>query len=81
MAIDASEYQKLKDSAKRIKSEIDQAQGTLTAMMSTLKKDFDCETVEEGQKLLETMKESLELSEKIYESEVKKFKAAYGDLL
>lgn len=81
MAIDATEFQKLKDSAKKIKSEIDQAQGTLAAKMETLKKDFDCSTFEEGQKLLETMRTALDLSEKIYEDEVKKFKELYADLL
>lgn len=79
--IDATEYQTLKTAARRVKTEIDQAKGTLSALMGNLKKDFDCDTVEEAETLLESMKVSLTESEEAYKKEVTAFKTAYGDLL
>lgn len=79
--IDATEYQALKAAARKVKTEIDQAKGTLSALMASLKKDFNCDTIEEADELLESMRTSLASSEETYKKEVAVFKEAYGDLL
>jgi len=81
MTINVEEYQKLRTKASEIKSEIDRAQGTLATLMKSLKTEFDCDSVEEAEAALATMEKELKEAEETYESEMKKFKEKYGDLL
>lgn len=81
MAIDIKNYERLKKAAADAKSEYDRAQGTLTTLMESLEEDFGCKTVEEAEEKLVEFQESLESTERKYETELKQYKAKFGDLL
>lgn len=81
MAIDVKEYQRLKKAAADAKSEYDRAQGTLTTLMESLEEDFGCKTVEEAEEKLSDLQTELESAERKYETELKQYKAKFGELL
>ena len=68
----------------KLKREIDEAKtsvadlnGQLTAMMKQLKKDWNCASVEDGEKLLKKMKKEIEGLEEQIETGVKEIEEKY----
>ena len=81
MAVDIKNYERLKKAAADAKSEYDRAQGTLTTLMESLEEDYGCKTVEEAEEKLVELQDSLEKAELRYETELKQYKAKFGELL
>jgi len=47
------ELSELKDKVEKLRSQTDEAKGSLTTCMDQLKDKFECDTVEDAEKLLE----------------------------
>ena len=81
MAIDVAEYQKLKAKVDRARADADKAVGALDQMKIELKKEFDCDSLEDAAELLK----KLELEEKAimkeYEEGLAEFESQWAKYL
>ncbi len=81
MTIDVAEYQKLKAKVDRTRADADKAAGALDQMKVELKKEFDCDSLEDAVELLK----KLELKEKAivkeYEEELVDFESRWAEYL
>ena len=64
---------KLQEKINKMKEEKDKSAGKLEQLMETLKEDFDCDTLEELQCLLDTKKQKIETLSKKIEKKTKEF--------
>lgn len=81
MAIDIEKYQKLKQRAEKAKADANRAEGVLGEQKKKLKADFGVETVEEAEKLLETLEKETKEAEQKYNEEMSAFEEKWGKLL
>lgn len=81
MTIDIDEYQALKRKAEKSKSDVARAEGALEQQMKKLKDDFDCESIEDAEYLLDTLEKEEEKAEQQYEKELAIFNEKWGDQL
>ena len=58
MSVNLTTYNELKDKARTAKDAVSRAEGALEQHLKALKADFDCDTIEEAEKLLERMQNS-----------------------
>lgn len=79
--MDLAEYERLKKKADKLKAEADRAAGALDQTMKRLKEDFDCDDLEEAEKLLKKKEAAVEKAEQLYEKELTSFKAEWGEKL
>ena len=71
--IDIDTLTELKKKIKRLKSEKDKAQGRIEQLLKTLKKDFNCITLEEAESLLNQTEKEQKHLEKKYEKALASF--------
>jgi hypothetical protein len=81
MAVDLEEYKKLKRMADDAKAQADRAHGALEQLMGELKNVYQCNSLAEGEALLETYNAEAELLEAAYYKEMEMFKTQWGDYL
>ena len=79
--INIEEYQKLKKKSENAKADVARAEGALEQQMQKLKEEFDCETIEEAQKMLRNLEKQEKKAEEEYEKELTKFKEKWKDEL
>ena len=81
MPINVEEYQRLKKKSETAKSEVSRAEGAIENQMEKLKKEFNCQTVEEAEAMLVELEgKEKELSEE-FERKLDEFKQKWGDRL
>lgn len=71
--MDLKRYEKLRDDLAKIKREVDRAEGALLQLKKRLKEEFDCDSVEDAEDLLEELTEELEDKEREFEQELDRF--------
>ena len=80
MAIDLEKYTKLKARAEKAKSDVNRAEGVLEEQKKKLKSEFNVETIEEAEKLLETLGKERKEAEEKYNAEFAAFETKWGQL-
>ncbi len=81
MAIDLKEFQQLKSNVERLQREADKAEGAYAEQMRRLKDEYDCETIEQAEKLQAKLEKELEVAEQKYQKAADKFEKDWGDVL
>ena len=81
MGISVEDYQRVKRKAERLKEEVSRAQGALEHMLARLKSEFECDTLQDGQKLLKEMETELKAHEVAYNTALAAFNEKWGDKL
>ena len=77
--IDLDAYARLRKRCEKAKDEVSRAEGALDQHMVSLKKDFDCETLEEAEALVEQLEtEKNEASVKCEEA-MAEFQEKWGE--
>jgi len=79
MSIDITEHQRLVKKATQARADRDKAVGGLEATMATLQKDYDVETIEAGQELLEEMELTATKAEAEYDEAVENFEESWSE--
>jgi hypothetical protein len=79
--IDEEQYKVLSQQLQRFQRKKDEATGALKQLQEILRKDFDCSTVEQGQKLLKRLQREQASLELEAEKEYVKFQQKYGKRL
>lgn len=79
--IDLEKYDRLKKKADKAKEDIARAEGALEQQLKKLKEEFDCETVEQAETLLVTLKKEEAAAESAYNEKMVEFEKKWGDLL
>lgn len=79
--IDLTKYNELKAKADKAKADADRAEGALEQQMAGLKKEFDCSTVEEAEKLLASLRQDEQDMEAVCNERMAAFETQWGDLL
>jgi len=74
-------YQKLKGKADELQREADRAEGALEQLMDKLKDEFDCETLEEAEKLSKKLEKEAKKAEEDFETAIDMFEEKWGDVL
>ena len=80
MAINVEQYQKLKKRAEQAKSDADRAEGVLSEQKKKLKAEFNVDTIEAAQELLEKLTVEEKEAEEKYDEELAAFQEKWGDL-
>lgn len=75
------EYQKLKAKADKLKVDISKAEGAYENVMQQIKDEFDCDTLEEAENLLEKLQAQAEEDEQSYNEAVKNFNDKWSEKL
>jgi hypothetical protein len=81
MPIDLIEYNRLKRRAEELRSQADKAQGGLEQHMRKLKTEFNCDSVEQAEKILEELKSEQNELETSYTKALAEFKKKWKDQL
>ena len=71
----------LKKSVDQQRRKVDRATGALEQLKGQLKKEFNCNSLEEAKKKLFVLKETKECLEHNLEQDIEQFKEKYGDRL
>ncbi len=79
--IDLDEYQTLKRKAEKAKSDVARAEGALEQQMKSLKDEFDCESIEDAEKMLKDLEKKESVAETKYNKELEEFKNKWEDKL
>lgn len=77
--ITEEEFKKLKDDAREKRSQADKAEGVLSQLMSDLKEEYGCSTLQEGTTLLEKLEKELEKAEAEFKESYDKYLADYPE--
>lgn len=81
MTISIEEFNRLKKHAEEKSREVSQAEGALKQVMSDLKEQFGCETIEQAQAKLAELELQEKAAETAYNVELEAYKAKWGDQL
>lgn len=81
MAEDLKDLVQLKRKVEQLKSDRDKATGALEQEMKKLKKEFDCDSLEEGETLLEKLTRKAEEAEEEFETAYTEFMAKWKEKL
>jgi len=81
MAVTVEEFQRIKKKVESLQQEVSEAKGVLQTHLAKLKEEFECDSVEEAEALLEELKGKAESSEQQYTELMDEFREKYGDLL
>lgn len=79
--IDVKEFQRLKASVDRLKSEADRAEGAHVEHMRRLEKEFGCKNLAAAKKLLESLDRKARIADKKYRKLLDDFHAKWDDTL
>lgn len=74
-----NEFQRLVDKVEKIKKELARATGMKDVLLTTLKNEFDCDTLEEGELLLKNLTNKMNSMEKEYQDRMSKFEEQWDD--
>lgn len=81
MSTDLKHITKLKEQVESLQREADRSEGALEGVMSRLKDEFGCETIEDAEALLKEMKKKLRGTEERLDAEVEGFEKKWGKVL
>ena len=81
MAIDVEKYLALKKKAEESKAELNRVEGVLQEQTKKLKSDFNVDTIEDAEALLEALKREEAEAEEAYTVELASFESKWGGLL
>ena len=81
MPIDLKKYQQLKDKVDQAQRQADKAAGALDQLMQQLKKEFDCDSLEEAEKLKTKLQKEEVKKEKEFTDALEEFERQWGDKL
>ena len=81
MAINTTEFNRLKRQLKDLQSDVDRADGALEETMKSIESEFDCTTIEEAEKLLEKLEAEAERLDKEFADQLEEFKEDWEDSL
>lgn len=79
--INIKRIERLREQVNNLKREADRAEGALQTILTRLRNEFNCNTIEEAEQLLEKLKKRLETAEENFESEIKKFEEKWHKTL
>lgn len=79
--VDVPEYQRLKKRADELKAESDRAAGSLATVLTRLKNEFGCETIEAAEAKLVELRAAEERAATAYNTALAAFKEKFGDYL
>ncbi len=79
--MEAETYNQLKRAVENRKAEYDREQGAYRQVMSQLKEEFGCKTLEEARLLLKRKQTKLDRKTKDFEHDLKRFVRKYKDVL
>jgi hypothetical protein len=73
MAMDVKRFEDLKSDVEKLQRDIHRSEGALTQQKQRLKQDFDCDSVDEAETMLEKMKEDCRKIEEKYNEKLEEF--------
>jgi len=76
-----TKYNELKVKADKLKAKADRVEGALEQLLLRLKNEFECDTIQEAEELLEQLMEEEAEAEENYEKEYKAFNSKWGEKL
>ncbi len=79
--MDEQTYKKLKARVDLARQTRDRATGQLDGVMDRLKKEFDCSTIEEAEKMAAKLEREATVAERAFDEAAKKFEAEWHDNL
>ena len=80
MAIE-SDYQKIKERAKKLTTDIARAEGEMAGCMKQMAEEFECESIEDARDLLGKLHSQYEEAKADHEQAMEIFVEKWGDLL
>lgn len=81
MAVSTEEFMRLKKRADKLREDAAKAAGARDAMLAKLKQEFSCDTIEDAEAKLASLREEEAAAEQKYKEELAKFKEQYGEYL
>ncbi len=81
MAIDVKRFEDLKSDVEKLQRDIHRSEGALTQQKQRLKPDFDCDSVDEAETMLEEMKEDCRKIEEKYNEKLEEFEQEWKEQL
>ena len=72
-------YLNLKKRVETAQQEADKAEGALSEVMKQLKRDFDCDTLNEAKRKLKQLKKKEESSKKDFDAALEEFEEKWSD--
>jgi len=81
MAVDLNEFVRLSKQVEEMQKDANRIEGAIGQMMQTIKKEFNCKTLEEAEQLKENLTNQLEEIEEEFENELLEFKTRWHDVL
>jgi predicted AlkP superfamily phosphohydrolase/phosphomutase len=81
MPVDLSEFTALTKKVEELQKNSTRNEGAIGQLLQTLKKEFNCKSVEEAEKLRDEITEELEAMEEEFEKQMEAFQSEYGEQL
>jgi len=79
--ITPQEYEQLKSKVEKLQREANKAEGALQQLMTRLKEEFDCSTIEQAEELQAKLQKQTEKAEQEFEEAYNLFKEEWGSKL
>ena len=79
--MDVKRYTELKNTVDRLQRDHDRAEGVLSGLMSRLKQEHDCDTLEEAKAKLKQLERKAQEAEQRADEALAEFEESYGDQL
>ncbi len=79
--MDLKKFQRLKEKAEALRTEAEQAKGALNQLMTKLNEEYDCQSIEDAEKLLEKYEKEVKKAEEDYDKELISFEEEWGEKL
>jgi len=77
--ISIDRYQELQDSVNKKQQKLDRSKGALSQMEERLKNEFDCDSVEQAEKLLKKLEKEAAVAEKAFQKSFEAFEKEWDD--
>ena len=74
-------FQSLQKKVERLKTDKSKAEGALEQLKKQLADDFDCDSVEEAEKLIDELEAKQKADEERFQKDLHEFEKTYGDQL
>lgn len=81
MTISVKEYERLQKDVEKARSEADRAEGAVEQLLGRLKEEFDCSSVDEGDKLQRKLDEEAEKAEEAFDDALAEFKEEWNEVM
>lgn len=79
--MDLQKYLRMKREVEKAERERQNAKGALDLLLETLKRDFGCESLEEGDKLLASIEEKKRELESNFDAQLREYEKEYRHVL